>query len=315
MEKLTRIFDRLFPEIKIYQAALSVRHQILCFLCLFGIFSIIGLFIPANGFIGFDWVSFFGKGNIPAFYPPWTKWVVSVLFWPTLIGLTLASVGVASLLRSRNILSVLCVFVSLPVMWTVFLGQLDGVVLLGLLGAPWLIPLALMKPQFAFFGLMAKRSYVIGVLATFLVSFMIWGLWPLQMFSVWSIHEEGKYVNDIAIGLVGTPLALILLWFSRGDMDMLMLAGSFMTPYLLPYSLIVVTPAIARLSPWKAVVACLLSWTPLSANWLGPVGWWLGWLFIAWLWLCLAFQRYPIRNTAASVVEHIFRKSTPPSYS
>jgi hypothetical protein len=99
--------------------------------------------------------------------------------------------------------------------------------------------------------------------------------------------------QDISIGLIGIPLSLVLMWFSRGDMDMLMLAGATCVPYLIPYHLMPAAPAIARLKPWKAVVAGLLSWLPLSANWIGPSGWWLGWLFVAWLWLNLAARRYP----------------------
>jgi hypothetical protein len=138
---------------------------------------------------------------------------------------------------------------------------------------------------------------------TLLVSFAIWGFWPLRMFSVWTVHAEGKYPNDIAIGLIGLPIALVLLWFSRGDVDMLMLAGTFTTPYLLPYNLIVVAPAIARMPPAMALIALVFSWAPMSANWLGPSGWWLGWLFIGWVWLGLAAARYP-----GSVFARIFRK-------
>lgn len=81
---------------------------------------------------------------------------------------------------------------------------------------------------------------------------------------------------------------------------MLMLAGAFATPYLLPYGLIVVAPSVARLTPRAALLALALSWTPLLANWIGPTGWWLGWLFVAWLWMSLAAIRYP--NTALAAI-------------
>jgi hypothetical protein len=106
------------------------------------------------------------------------------------------------------------------------------------------------------------------------------------------MQSESRFANEITLGWLGLPLALALFWFSRGDVDMLMLAGCAMTPYLLPCNLIVVTPAIARLSPRSAVIACIASWLPISANWLGDWGWWLGWLFIFWLWLGLAGWRY-----------------------
>jgi hypothetical protein len=62
---------------------------------------------------------------------------------------------------------------------------------------------------------------------------------------------------------------------------------------LIPYNLLPVIPSIARLKPLPAALAMLLSWLPLSANWLGPKGWWLGWFFVVWLWAMLAVERYP----------------------
>ncbi|WP_322794319.1 hypothetical protein [Bellilinea sp.] len=306
---MKRIIEKLFPQQLIFKNHLSILQSVTLFAGLTLIFSLIGTMIPQDGFFAFDWIHFFGRDNIPIFYPPWTGIVVNFLSFPVLVGLTLASVGLASYLRSTHPLSMVAVFLSLPVFWTVFLGQLDGLVLLGTLALPWLSPLALLKPQVSIWAFGARKTYLLGFLITLLISFAVWGWWPELMFSVWTIHEEGKYVNDIAIGFWGLPLAVILLWFSRGDPDMLMLAGTFITPYLLPYNLIVVTPAIARLSPRSAWIACFLSWLPLSANWLGDRGWWLGWLFIFWLWLGLAGNRY-VSNTKKVQLSQFFPNLT-----
>ncbi len=112
------------------------------------------------------------------------------------------------------------------------------------------------------------------------------------MFAVNSYYAEGRYIQDISIGIAGVFVALPMFWFSRGDMDMLMLSGAFVTPHLIPYNMLPFTSAIARLKPIPAVIACLLSWLPFSANWLGSWGWWLGWLFVIWLWGWLAASRY-----------------------
>lgn len=289
---MKQLINQLFPDQAIFTKKPPPLQSIGMFVLLTGIFSIAATFIPQDGFFAFDWIHFFGRDNFPVFYPPWTRWFVSPLNYPLLVGLTLASVSMASYLRAVHPISMIAVFISLPVLWTVFLGQLDGLVLLGTLALPFLTPLILIKPQISLWALAARKSYGIGLIVTLLISFMIWGWWPANMFSVWVVHEEGKYVNDISIGLVGLPLALILFWFSRGDMDMLMAAGSFVTPYLLPYNLILLSPAIARLSPFAAIIACFLSWLPFSANWLGDWGWWLGWIFIIWLWGGLALKRY-----------------------
>ncbi len=58
------------------------------------------------------------------------------------------------------------------------------------------------------------------------------------------LYEGATQPQNISLWSWSIPLALILLWLSRGDMDMLMLAGTFVTPHLIPYSYVVV-PAIA----------------------------------------------------------------------
>jgi hypothetical protein len=281
----------LFPERRIYRRQLSPLRLGALFVLCTALLSAAATFLPADGWIGFDWVHFFRDANPPAFYPPWTKYV-SLLTWPLLVGMTLAALGLAAFLRARRPLNLLFVFLSLPVLWTVFLGQVDGLALLGLLAMPYTPFLVLMKPQVALFACAARKQYLLSILVFFLFSLVVWGPWPQQLFSVWQVHAEGRYANDIALGLWGLPLAAVLAWFSRGDADMLLLAGACCTPYLLPYHLVVAVPALARLSPRAAGLACLLSWLPLSANWLGPGGWWAGWLFVAWVWGCLAWERY-----------------------
>ena len=204
-------------------------------------------------------------------------------------------------MRSRNLVSGIAAILSLPVLWTLFLGQLEGLVTIGLLGLPWLVPIALLKPQVSVFALGAKRSSVIAGFVWLLISLIVWGFWPERMFAVNSYYAEGRYVQDISLGLIGLVAALPMFWFSRGDMDMLMLSGSFITPHLIPYNMLPFTAAIARLKPIPACIACLLSWLPLSANWLGDRGWWLGWIFVLWLWVQLAVNRYAVRRRVFQV--------------
>ena len=178
-------------------------------------------------------------------------------------------------------------------LWTIYLGQLEGISVLGLLFLPLFTPLAIIKPQVSFFAFLANKKYILILLMTLLISFLIWGIWPINTFSVDSYYEEGRYEQDISIGWKGLFIAVPLLWLSRGDMDMLMLAGSFCTLHLIPYNLLPVVPSIGRLKPLPAFVSLLFSFLPFSANWLGPKGWWLGWFFVCWLWINLAIERYP----------------------
>ncbi len=298
MNNLFQKFDFLFPKREIFQQKISFRHQLM----IFGVFGIIfygvSYLLPAGGFIGFDWVGWISQGGVPEFYPPWGTAAIQMLSWPLLISLGMAGIGLAVIKRSAHPISAMMVFLSLPVFWTVFLGQLEGLVVLGLLGLPWLTPLALLKPQVSIFAFAARRSYLFGFLVWIILSLLIWGMWPLRMFARNEYLGTGRFDQNIAIGWWGILAALPMLWYSRGDMDMLMISGTLMTSHLIPYNMLPFVPAIARLRPLPALAACLLSWLPLSANWLGPWGWWLGWIFVVWLWCWLAIQRRAEHKTS-----------------
>ena len=123
---------------------------------------------------------------------------------------------------------------------------------------------------------------------------MIYGPWWLRMLNAESYYAEGRYVQNIGLGWWGLPIFLATVWFSRGDIDMLMLSGCFITPHLIPYNLMPVVPALSRLRPLTALVGLGLSWLPIiTANSQGDWGWWTGWLFPVWVWANLAAQRYP----------------------
>jgi len=289
---LKKIDEKLFPQIEIYSRKIPPLNQVGIFLFFALGLSGIGLIVPADGFVGYDWVNFFSRKMLPRFYSPWLAIILNVLNWPILIGVTLSAVGLAIYKRSVNVLSFLFAFMTLPVIWTVFLGQIEGLLILGLLGLPWLTPLALIKTQVSSFAFLAKRSYVIAMVVFLLLSFIVWGFWPKDMVGVLDFYNGRE--NDVALKGFGIPVGLLLMWFSRGDMDMLMVAGSFATLHLHPFNLLPVIPAVARLRPGRAAIACILSWLPLSANWLGPTGWWLTWLFVIWLWVNLAINRYDV---------------------
>lgn len=292
-QKMIAFWESLFPNREISSRKIPWHQQILLAAVLTAIFSLIGRILPANGGFAWDWIHFWSIQRVPPFYPPWVSIAIQPLTWPLLIGLTLAAVSLAALRRQRNLFSMAAVFLSLPVFWVIFLGQLEGLILLGLLGLPWLAPLALLKPQVSFFAFGARKSYLAALLVVLLISILIWGFWPARMLGTESYYAEGRPPQSVGLGLWGLPLFLATIWFSRGDMDMLMASGVFITPHLVQYNLLPLVPAIARLRPRSAFIASALSWLSFSANWLGPAGWWLGWFFVLWLWVNLASGWYP----------------------
>ncbi|RME60609.1 hypothetical protein D6779_01865 [Candidatus Parcubacteria bacterium] len=293
-EELQKVLSLIFPENMEPARNLTISRLLFLGVPIFIGFYWISVTVFGNTYRGFDWVHFWGIGRVPPFYPPWTRFVIHWLNWHALVSLTLTAVLLAVMERSEHLISGGMTLLALPVLWTIFLGQLDGLALLGVIFLPWLVPLALLKPQVTFFAFAAKKSYALWLVLFLVFSVLVWGAWPLRTLATNSYYAEGRYPQDISIGLWGAMVALPLMWASRGDVDMLMLAGVFMTPHLIPYNLLPATPAIARLRPLGAIIAMALSWLPLSANWLGPRGWWLGWLFVIWTWGNLAWKRYAL---------------------
>ena len=232
------------------------------------------LFLPIAP-LGYDWATYFSSAhNVPAYYPPWTTAILCWLPWPVLIGLTLSTYIVAVMKRARSPMSAACALLAIPLFWCICLGQLDGLVLLGVLGLPWLVPLVLFKPQVAAFAILAKRKYLIVAAIFLLVSLAIWGFWPVDLFT----YCQGERSHlDIALGWYGLPLALLVLWLVPGwNEDKLMLAGACIAPHLIPYHLLPLMPAIARLSwPW-ALAVVVASWVPALTE-----QWWLVWVSVA----------------------------------
>lgn len=256
------------------------------------LFGFIASFLKPNGFIGYDWVYYFSlgqRGYGVEYYPPWIIYV-SYLTWPGLIGATFTGLALALYQRrvSRGVM--VAAFFSFPVWWTIFLGQVDGLVMLGLTGLPWLIPFVTLKPQVGYFACLAQKKYLMALIGWYVISIIIWGWWPLDMFGI-NTYIAWHQPHDINMWPWSIPIVLILFWFSRGDVDLLMLAGTFGMPYFHSYHQILIVPALARVGRWVALIAVAISWLPLGANWVGDWGWYLGHLFAIILWVALFQQR------------------------
>lgn len=245
------------------------HKSVVIWIGLFALFYLIGMAIPA----GYDWAVDFSKGNFPSFWTPWTPVISSLLNWPLIFAITVFSVTYRTYKYNRSPIAIALAILSLPTMWVLFLSNLDGLVLAGLLLLPWGAPLALMKPQLAAFAFLARKESLIAAVIWLLISLTIWGLWPMNFSTILSPEWRVTWANDISLFPWGLIIAFPLMWLSRGDEDLLMAAGSFATPHLFPYHFILVMPALGRMKPGWMIVSWLISWTPLLAQYIGPIGW------------------------------------------
>lgn len=287
-----KIETTLFPKVPTPKRSMIWWQYLLFVVIGTAVFSFVASFLPAKGLIGFDWVNFFSTSEQEyglSYYPPWIKYV-SYLTWPGLLGLTFTGLALSLYQRRASLLAMGLAFFTLPTLWIIFLGQVDGLIVFGLTGMPWLVPFVTIKPQVGYMAYLARKNYFIVLIIWLAISVAIWGLWPLKMLTI-SNFIVLKEPHDVSLWPWSLPLVLVMLWFSRGDEDMLMLAGTFALPYLHSYHYFVVLPAMARLTNWVVVLAIVVSWLPMLANWLGPWAWQLSHLFPLLLWFNLYLQR------------------------
>jgi hypothetical protein len=248
---------------------------------------VIGIFLPE----GFDWREYFSIGRVHPIWTPWTKPILSFLNFPLIVAITILSIIIRGYRYNKSPLPTALAVLSLPTMWVLLMGNLDGLVLLGLILLPWGVPLALMKPQVSAFALLAKKTSFIAGAVFILITFFIWGLWPLRFLMALTPEWKAEWTQDISLFPWGVLIALPLLWFSRRDEDLLMAAGSFATPHLFPYHFILVMPALGRMNKFWMWFTWVISFTPLLANWVGPKGWHMGNVLGACLWLGIYFSK------------------------
>ncbi len=253
------------------------------YLCLYAV----GHLVP----VGFDWLCCYGPRNLPPFFLPWTYFILDFVDPAALF----AFVILAIILRVRSyrgpVWSMALACLSFPVLWVLFKVDLEGLILLGIMLLPWGVPLALLKPQLAAFALLAKRSSFIAGVVWVLASFVLWGFWPLTFIGIGSAQWRAAWPQDISLFPWGAIIALPMLWLGRGDEDMLMAAGSFITPHVFPYHFTLIMPAIGRMSKFWAILTWVISFTPLLANYLGPAAWHFGNLIGLVVWLGLYLKK------------------------
>lgn len=257
-----------------------LKH-VLAWLAVAAALYLVGLFAPE----GYDWRLNLAAGNPPPWWVPWSRPILLVLNSAAILSLTITSMAARAYGYRRSVVGIALALVSLPTLWVLYLGDVSGIPVLGLLLLPWGVPLVLLKPQVAAFALLAKRKGFIAACVWVLISLLIWGFWPLRLLVVEGNEWKATYPQDIALFPRGLILALPLLWLSKRDENLLMAAGSLATPHLFPYHFIVLMPALSRMRLRWALAAWLVTWFPLLANWLGPNAWHLGNLASVMFWL------------------------------
>jgi hypothetical protein len=306
---------------------------------------------------GFDYRFVFWPHKFPIFYVPWTDGMMYLLPWPVIVAATMLALIIGVQRHHGSPGTIILTVFSLPTIWVLFLGQLEGVALLGLLLMPWsvpvrllerrrhferrewlalallvtatvvaamilirdqgplyyeistilgkqpqigvamilllpwVVPVALLKPQLTAFAMLARKNWFIVTLIWLALSLVIWGFWLPNLNARLDPGIKIVQPQDVSLFPWSLLIAVPMLWLARGDAEMLMAAGALAVPTVHPYQYIVLMPALARLPLGLRLLCWLASFLPLTANYFGPHFWLTGNVFPLLLWLCLFWQR------------------------
>jgi hypothetical protein len=220
--------------------------------------------------LGWDWFYFFNANN-PIFniylkssaYPPFTRYIIQLLTWMDwrsslgiLNSITIMTISLATWKNGGRYKEIVLALTTPPLWFLMWIGHPDGLVLLGLITG--IIPLILMKPILTIFGLLHDRKLFAWSVVFCVLSIIVWPNWIFSL-------QNATISHEVALGWanLGWPLLIIGFIFIIGagkDPYMLMSAGCFITPYLMPYHMAIILPAIGKTRGWRQILLWISSW-------------------------------------------------------
>ena len=209
-------------------------------------------------------------------YAPWLAVVISPLSlmpirwgWAALCCVSLCVTLVLARRWQTGLVRPILVMVSPAMAYIILHGQVDALILAGLLlPREWWFLVGLTKPQVTLgliFGVGRQRIFRAAALSglIFLISIVWLGNWPLQL-----LRQPAAFVyatHNLWLGLwpfqVPVGAALILLGVKRRDERLLVAASPFLAPYAAMSSLLGPWLAVASfLNDWEAALVWLVWW-------------------------------------------------------
>jgi hypothetical protein len=245
---------------------------------------------------GSDWYLYFQPRREIYDYPPFLLVVLALLpSLPFLSGLTLTIMLAVLWRRRARYLHFMAVFTAMPLYWTLWMGQIDAVPMLGLAFLPWSIPLSALKPQLTVWYLwpwwrrrLDKWKIALGVLAFLALTVVIWGWWFLR----WRPPASIVSIYNLSLWNVWWPLGLIALIGAvyEPDPDRAMALGALAAPYVGGNNYLLLLPTFTCLSGWPLALAWLTSWAGAVTLVFGNAARPLNALFPLSLWVALTWE-------------------------
>jgi hypothetical protein len=242
-------------------------------------------------FLGWDWYFFFNANhptdnifNPASPFLPYTKYFIALLTWMNwrdslaiLGGMTYMAIALGTWKNGGKYASIVLALTTPIPFFDLWVGHPDGLALIGLLSG--LIPLALTQPQITLWGFLRSKAWIfwLGVCIIF-----VFVLRPNYL-SVFSAGGNG-WGHPASFGwhALGLPVLIIGLALIAGagqNLWLLMSAGCMISPDLMPYHLLILLPAIGKISPRKKAVVWVAAWLVAVGIGLGGPWRWINLLF------------------------------------
>lgn len=249
--------------------------------------------------LGHDWYKVFYQGVLHM-YPPWMiplfapfrmvdwRWGLAFVNSLTLVGVAAITAWQAENVRWDGLKAAMMALLNPTVWYLLWNGQVDGLVLISLLVLPWSIPLLLLRPQILGWVLIARKKWTYALVVWLGISVVIWGWWIGHLLEM----SSGSIVHPTAMGwaTLGWPIfvaGLVLLFFTEGHFWRILSAGFIAAPYLQPYHMVILYPALGRVTGWRRWALWGMLWVVGLAP--GFVGWFryaaLGFPLLIWWFL------------------------------
>ncbi len=293
LQRINAFLDRIWPS----EPANRTRLDLVALALASGL--ALGWLLRDAPLLGYDWLTMFHANTATdVYYPPWTSivlWPLAELPWrlglALINGVTIAAVAVSTyhqgVLHNNpwRIPATLMAVVSLQLATVLWLGHIDGLALLAILGLPWLAPVVLMKATFVGFAVLARKSWFIAAAVFGGLSLLLWPGWPSALIGTLGFRNTHPSAAGWQVtGWLPAAAGLLMLALSRRtDWLQITAAASLLYPFLLPYHSLVLLPAFGRLSGLRVVAAWLAGWLMLAPVALNAY-YWLYFVMPALLW-------------------------------
>jgi hypothetical protein len=218
--------------------------------------------------------------TLPRFmYPPWTAGLLAPLgVFPFAVAILIQTCLYFALLTAvifkfgGKFQTVVLVLTSYIALNAVLELNLEWLICIGLLVPPaWSSPFLLVKPQVALGVLVTYRwrdlvRTILLALTVVLISFVIWGGWPLASLKAIQTYTLGASFNIAPLALLPWPVALAiglyLMWraFRKRDAPLSLIAWIFFVPYIPLYSLLIPFAAVAIRFRLLALIISVVMW-------------------------------------------------------